>query len=264
MFFRTGAYDPHGRDGQRLIAHEVVHTVQARGAPASAGYGGMAAGQLQVSQPGDAAEVEADRIADAAMSGAYPVAVTQTAAAIHRWNPFGSPVSDPNALIPVANLIRYVEDVERSCPSDTPDEIISRIRQQYYNGMAFDQLIPDAHTFDNDLLFGRVPRNIFSASSATRDHLGAQADENAIRDNPSPYVVMPDGSRVDLGHMLLGLDALIHPRTSAPYTTYSIANIDPSSFVADLALASVWTTQHAEEGSPRSGAPRTASEANLG
>src|SRR5262249_12309016 len=57
VFFRTGAYDPHGRDGQRLIAHEVVHTVQARGAPASAGDGGMAAGELQVSQPGDAAEV---------------------------------------------------------------------------------------------------------------------------------------------------------------------------------------------------------------
>ncbi|HWU89534.1 MAG TPA: DUF4157 domain-containing protein [Kofleriaceae bacterium] len=58
VVFRDGAYDPHGRDGQRLIAHEVAHTVQARSASHT---GGAAA----VSQPGDALEREADAFADA-------------------------------------------------------------------------------------------------------------------------------------------------------------------------------------------------------
>ena len=56
---RSDVYDPARPDGVRLLAHEVAHTVQARG---GGGAGGGAAG---VSQPGDAAEVEADRFADA-------------------------------------------------------------------------------------------------------------------------------------------------------------------------------------------------------
>jgi len=59
VFFRSGTYDPRQRDGQRLIAHEVAHTVQARGAPAPTG------GEPAVSQPDDAPEREADAFADA-------------------------------------------------------------------------------------------------------------------------------------------------------------------------------------------------------
>jgi hypothetical protein len=81
-------------------------------------------------------------------------------------------------------------------------------------------------------------------------HLTAQADENARGDNPSPYIVMPGGERIDVGHLLLGLDALLHPRTRDPYTTAGIPNIDPSSWVADLGIASVWMTVHEESGSP--------------
>ena len=58
VFFRDGAYDPQQRDGQRLIAHEVAHTVQARSAVAPSG------GATTVSQPGDAHEREADAFAD--------------------------------------------------------------------------------------------------------------------------------------------------------------------------------------------------------
>jgi hypothetical protein len=59
VFFRDGAYDPQRRDGQRLIAHEVAHTVQARGATTPTG------GATTVSQPDDAPEREADAFADA-------------------------------------------------------------------------------------------------------------------------------------------------------------------------------------------------------
>ena len=57
MFFAAGAYQPGSRDGDRLIAHEAMHVVQQRGAPAS--------GSLNVSAPGEALELEAQKRADA-------------------------------------------------------------------------------------------------------------------------------------------------------------------------------------------------------
>lgn len=55
IFFGSGEYRPGSSDGNELIAHEVAHTIQQRGAPAS--------GPLEVSQPGDALEVEAEAVA---------------------------------------------------------------------------------------------------------------------------------------------------------------------------------------------------------
>lgn len=59
VFFRSDSYDPQTREGQRLIAHEVAHTVQARGADP------LASGGTTVSRPDDAPEREADAFADA-------------------------------------------------------------------------------------------------------------------------------------------------------------------------------------------------------
>jgi hypothetical protein len=56
VFFDAGAYDPGSTAGDRLLAHELAHVVQQRGAPA--------AGPLPVSQPGDAQEREADAVAE--------------------------------------------------------------------------------------------------------------------------------------------------------------------------------------------------------
>jgi Domain of unknown function (DUF4157) len=63
VFFRDGAYDPQQRDGQRLIAHEVAHTVQAHGATTPS------EGAATVSHPDDAIEREADTFADAFVQG---------------------------------------------------------------------------------------------------------------------------------------------------------------------------------------------------
>ena len=52
IFFASGEYRPDTPDGEALIAHEVAHVVQQRGAPDS--------GPLTVSQPGDALEREAE------------------------------------------------------------------------------------------------------------------------------------------------------------------------------------------------------------
>jgi hypothetical protein len=63
VVFRDGAYEPRARDGQRLIAHEVAHTVQARGATSPTG------GAMTVSQAGDPLEREADAFAEAFVRG---------------------------------------------------------------------------------------------------------------------------------------------------------------------------------------------------
>jgi hypothetical protein len=56
LFFAEGQHQPGTTDGDRLLAHELTHVAQQRGAPAG--------GSLTVSQPGDAMEREADAAAD--------------------------------------------------------------------------------------------------------------------------------------------------------------------------------------------------------
>ncbi len=55
IFFAPGQYTPGTAAGNELIAHEVAHVAQQRGAPAG--------GPLTVSQPGDAMEREAEAVA---------------------------------------------------------------------------------------------------------------------------------------------------------------------------------------------------------
>ena len=55
IFFAPGEYQPGTPAGRELIAHEVAHTDQQRGAPLS--------GPLVVSNPGDPLEVQADGVA---------------------------------------------------------------------------------------------------------------------------------------------------------------------------------------------------------
>jgi Domain of unknown function (DUF4157) len=63
IVFRAGEYSPGSTDGQRLLAHELTHVVQQGRAT-----GGVQA-DLEVSQPGDAAEVEAEAVAREVMAG---------------------------------------------------------------------------------------------------------------------------------------------------------------------------------------------------
>jgi outer membrane protein OmpA-like peptidoglycan-associated protein len=69
VFMGAGQYAPDTTDGAWLLAHEVAHTVQQRGAAA----GPQA--KLEVSEPGDAMEHEADAAANAMMHG-QPATVT--------------------------------------------------------------------------------------------------------------------------------------------------------------------------------------------
>jgi hypothetical protein len=60
VFFRQGAYDPGSSSGDKLLAHELTHVVQQGNAPAQ-----LAGKKMNVSEPGDTGEQEADHVADA-------------------------------------------------------------------------------------------------------------------------------------------------------------------------------------------------------
>jgi hypothetical protein len=64
IHFGAGQYDPSSRGGEELLAHEVAHTVQQSGGAAR-----KAQFKLEVSQPGDALELEADSAASAMVAG---------------------------------------------------------------------------------------------------------------------------------------------------------------------------------------------------
>jgi hypothetical protein len=110
IHFADGRYAPDDPFGLHLLAHEVAHTVQQADAPAHQN-------KLEVSTPGDALEVEADRAADAMVAGApaqvsggtaiaarspaenqsQAAADTSSQGATPANSPTGDPGSPPNA-----------------------------------------------------------------------------------------------------------------------------------------------------------------------
>jgi hypothetical protein len=77
IHFAAGEYDPGSDAGQHLLAHEVAHTVQQRGGSPTR------QNKLEVSTPYDAAEHEADRAADAMVSG-QAASIGTSAGGVHR------------------------------------------------------------------------------------------------------------------------------------------------------------------------------------
>ena len=63
VFFRQGAYDPGSSGGDKLLAHELTHVVQQGNSPTK-----LAGKKMNISQPGDAGEREADSVADTVTS----------------------------------------------------------------------------------------------------------------------------------------------------------------------------------------------------
>jgi len=74
VFFQSGKYDPASSAGKKLLAHELTHVSQQRGATPTS--------DMTVSEPGDASEVEATSIADKVSSAPSPT--SQQAATVSR------------------------------------------------------------------------------------------------------------------------------------------------------------------------------------
>ena len=66
VVFRADRWSPESADGKRTLAHELTHVAQQRAGPVS---GTPAGGGINLSDPGDAFELAAERTADAAMAG---------------------------------------------------------------------------------------------------------------------------------------------------------------------------------------------------
>jgi hypothetical protein len=165
-----------------------------------------------------------------------------------RWSRAPAELASPpavltgqEAIIPVDRFVAYLEEAEHAFPDDSPADLLARIRNTYYSGFLVSQLLPDSCAHGGRTLHGN-PR----LGRAAHRHLTARADENGTGDNPSPYVLLPSGEQVDIGHLFLGLEALLHPRTTVPFSAYGVPNIDATGWVADVGMASVWTTRHAE------------------
>ena len=74
VFFQSGKYDPASSAGQKLLAHELTHVSQQRGATPTS--------DMTVSEPGDASEVEATSLADKVSSA--PSSTSQQTATVSR------------------------------------------------------------------------------------------------------------------------------------------------------------------------------------
>jgi hypothetical protein len=80
VYFGAGQYSADTTPGQKLLAHELAHTIQQSAGPAAKGTGNG----WTVSNPGDAAEQAADRAAEAVVSGGSVPALGGGSAGIHR------------------------------------------------------------------------------------------------------------------------------------------------------------------------------------
>lgn len=89
IWFGRGMYQPAAASGQRLLAHELAHTIQQHGRTA-------AQRSLRLGAASDPAEAAADRVADAVLAG-NPVPQTGSGGLVIRRAPKVSPVpNDPS------------------------------------------------------------------------------------------------------------------------------------------------------------------------
>lgn len=176
--------------------------------------------------------------------------------------PFPQPVPGHGEMT-VDDFIEAMEASESANSTDTVEEFITRVRQLYYPGIdpddltfrevAFDRLLPDSPRTNPDgsrrILTPAGMDPIFFGRLATR----APENPNPGKpfDNPSPYFFDATAQRVDLGHLLLTLDALLHPRSETPYSEFEVPAIDPASWPADLGIAAVWAEQNGLPDAPR-------------
>ncbi len=86
IYFGAGK-DPADPKNSKLLAHELAHTVQQRGAPQT--------GPVPTTAPGDTAEREADAAADAAVSGSSAAVSSQPAAIARKGKDEKQPDEDP-------------------------------------------------------------------------------------------------------------------------------------------------------------------------
>ena len=120
IHFASGQHAPATADGQHLLAHELAHTVQQRGGGGLQAKGG-------VSEPGDAGEREADRVADAVMAGGSAGPIRETSAPVARQTPPVTPATPaPSGRHEVTDFGEYwvvPDSTQRSVPDAQGEQV---------------------------------------------------------------------------------------------------------------------------------------------
>ncbi|MFE6036920.1 DUF4157 domain-containing protein [Streptomyces sp. NPDC056452] len=129
IFFREGAYRPGTLDGQRLLAHELLHTVQN-----PHGLGALRAGRElgEVSLPQQAMEREAEAAAQESVRDGEPGTRVEEGQSTPGWLRYATVDADRNRLeqIDPATLVeRLANSVVRSLRGD-PEDRSKRTRKQ--------------------------------------------------------------------------------------------------------------------------------------
>jgi hypothetical protein len=131
IYFAAGAYQPTSQQGQRLLAHELTHTIQQRNQVALQP-------SLTVSQPGDRYEAQADSVAAQVVAGRSLRPGRITPAAAGAINAFARqaatatpprPAPETTLLDPARMLDRLADIIARNIQAD-PTDRSGRVRQQ--------------------------------------------------------------------------------------------------------------------------------------
>lgn len=225
VVFGAGEYQPASQAGRRLLAHELTHVTQQ----------------------------------------------SRAATVLQRQKAPTTTASLRVGIIPVREFIQHVETVERAYPTKSPQEILTMIRSLYYGSPAgspgFDRLIPDAPNTgaveictDSEGTRCEEPvgtclcvyaqglamdvGHLRTAVSRLRQH----ANENEIADNPSPYIEV-GGDLIDVGHLLVGVDAILHPRTATPFSSHGLTSASgPATWEGDVGAGMVYLAEHRANG----------------
>jgi hypothetical protein len=124
VIFDHGRYAPDTANGRRLLAHELTHVVQQRGATAGS------AGGLRIDSPHSAGEMEAERISAAIDSDHSPAtAARQPRPTLHRAAEIVSRRSAgaPDALPLTLNLAKTPRTGLQFWPSDVQDTVVGPV-----------------------------------------------------------------------------------------------------------------------------------------
>ncbi|NJM47005.1 MAG: VCBS repeat-containing protein [Alkalinema sp. RU_4_3] len=180
---------------------------------------------------------------------------------------------DKLAVITIEKFVELVEAVEKVYKNDSKQQILTRIRNLYYSSPDFQALLPTAPFLERDpivpikynmrtvrqeseegtrsaidnLLYPGVEKAVFQYLSA-RANENSEIDANIPKgDNPSPYIELANGDKIDVGHLLLTVDALQNP-TSPIFNAIGIAAIEPASWIADLSIGDIWASYYKTTG----------------
>ncbi|MEZ0112594.1 hypothetical protein ABH920_006617 [Catenulispora sp. EB89] len=200
IFFAAGAYRPETAEGRRLLAHEILHTVQSpqpRGSHGGRRDGDGGLGRVSVAS--EPIEQEAERVARGLAAGRATNQARQVrehlepAAGLLRYATVSADNQRTEQLDPATVVDRLVAGLLRSLRGD-PDDRSGRVQLQLA------KLAPELRENVLDTLRQRIPSSDFTKVMALVGTLDDQASDPPIDSHETPEPVSepdPEGEQDD-------------------------------------------------------------------